>query len=159
MKIVLYQPEIPQNTGNIARTCALTKTGLVLVRPLGFSVSNRQLKRAGLDYWSWTDIEIIDDLLLYLEKSEAPFYFFSRYASTSYSEVAYAPNALLIFGSETRGLPPSFKTKWGDRFLRIPCSPIIRQQNPLDSGCLNLSNAVSITLYEALRQGGFAGMA
>jgi len=159
VKIILFQPEIPQNTGNIARTCALTNTTLVLVRPLGFSISDRMLKRSGLDYWPWTSIEIIDDLLTYLQQAGSPFYFFSRYAPLLYTEPSYskAEDSLLIFGSETKGLPPVFKEHWPDRFYTIPCSPILRGKNPLDSGCLNLSNAVSIVLYEALRQKDFKG--
>lgn len=127
------------------------------MRPLGFSVSSRMLKRSGLDYWPQLGVEIIDDLSAYLEQSKQPFYFFSRYADRLYTEVSYtqAEDALLIFGSETAGLPASFKERWPDRFLTIPCSPIFREKNPLDSGCLNLSNAVSIVLYEALRQQNF----
>lgn len=155
MKIVLFQPEIPQNTGNIVRTCALTRSGLVLVRPLGFSISDRMLKRAGLDYWPWANVEVIDDLESYLEHCGLPFYFFSRYADKFYTEIAYSDDALLIFGSETGGLPPSIKERWANQFYTIPCVPIIRKENPTDSGCLNLSNAASIVLYEALRQIGF----
>ena len=155
MKIVLYQPEIPQNTGNIVRTCALTQSSLVLVRPLGFSISDRQLKRAGLDYWSSMQIEIIDHLIPYLETSSSPFYFFSRHAQSFYTEISYSNEDLLIFGSETAGLPAILKEKWPDRFYTIPCTPILRKDNPRDYGCHNLSNAVSIILYEAQRQQGF----
>ncbi len=157
MKIVLFQPEIPQNTGNIARTCALTRSSLVLVRPLGFSISDRMLKRAGLDYWPWANVEVIDDLPQYLETCGCPFYFFSRYADQVYTEVAYSEDALLIFGSETGGIPSSIREKWPSQFYTIPCIPILRKENPRDSGCLNLSNAASIVLYEALRQKGFRG--
>jgi tRNA (cytidine/uridine-2'-O-)-methyltransferase len=157
VKVLLYQPEIPQNTGNIVRTCALTQSGLVLVRPLGFSISDKQLKRAGLDYWASTQIEVIDHLVAYLEASNSPFYFFSRYAESFYTEISYSNEDLLIFGSETGGLPAIVKEKWPDRFYTIPCTPIFRKNNPRDSGCLNLSNAVSIILYEALRQNGFSG--
>lgn len=142
MKIVLYQPQIPQNTGNIARTCSATASGLVLVRPLGFSTQNRHLKRAGLDYWDGVNVEEIDDLPSYLETK--PFYFFSSKAEKLYTEVNYPVDALLIFGSETSGLPSQFWQSWPDRFLRIPMVPTAR--------CLNLACSVSIVLYEALRQ-------
>jgi tRNA (cytidine/uridine-2'-O-)-methyltransferase len=152
VKVVLFQPEIPQNTGNIVRTCALTKADLVLVRPLGFSTSNRMLKRSGLDYWSSATIEFTENLEEFLKQTDHPFYFFSKKASKSYTSVSYPQNALLIFGSETLGLPEWAWNKWPEAFYQIPCAPINRVQ---DSGCLNLSNAVSIVLYEALRQQGF----
>jgi tRNA (cytidine/uridine-2'-O-)-methyltransferase len=152
VKIVLFQPEIPQNTGNIVRTCALTKADLMLVRPLGFSTSSRMLKRSGLDYWSSANIEFIDDLNEYLQSTNQPFYFFSKKASKNYASISYPQNAVLIFGSETQGLPTWTWNSWPDHFYNIPCAPIDR---PDDSGCLNLSNAVSIVLYEALRQQGF----
>ena len=159
MKIVLYQPEIPHNTGNIVRTCALTKTPLFLIRPLGFSVSNRHLKRSGLDYWPFANVQIFDELEPLI--NEHPnFFFFSSQAIPLYTEISYKEleNPLLIFGSETKGLPDIFRERWGDRFYTIPSSPIFREKNPLDSGCLNLSNAVSIVLYEALRQRAFADL-
>lgn len=145
MKIVLYQPEIPQNTGNIARTCAATGTGLILVRPLGFSTQSRHMKRAGLDYWDSVEIEEIDDLESYLSGS---FYFFSSKATQIYTEAHYAPDSLLIFGSETRGLPPLFREKWPEKFYTLPMRENQR--------CLNLATSASIVLYEALRQHHFA---
>src|SRR5690348_12782895 len=105
MKIGLFQPQIPQNTGNIVRTCAATNTSLLLVRPLGFSTASRWLKRAGLDYWDNVRIEEIDDLEGYLEKAEHPFFFFSSKAKASYTEASYEADSLLLFGSETAGLP------------------------------------------------------
>ncbi len=144
MKIILFQPEIPQNTGNIVRTCSVTGTGLILVRPLGFSTSSRQLKRSGLDYWDDVKIEEIDDLDLFLEKTENPFYFFSSKVDKPYSSPKYETNALLIFGSETSGLPDYFHEKYPEKFLTIPM-----QEN---KRCLNLSNAAAIVLFEALRQ-------
>jgi tRNA (cytidine/uridine-2'-O-)-methyltransferase len=152
VKVVLFQPEIPQNTGNIVRTCALTRSDLLLVRPLGFSTSSRMLKRSGLDYWSSTNIEFADNLEEYLRQTDKPFYFFSKKALKNYSTVSYPQNALLIFGSETQGLPEWAWQRWPEHFYNIPCAPINRAE---DSGCLNLSNAVSIVLYEALRQQGF----
>jgi len=146
MKIVLYQPQIPQNTGNIARTCAATRTGLVLVKPLGFSTNNRHLKRAGLDYWDGVEIEEIDDLNSCLQ--ETNFYFFSSKASKPYTDAVYEEKALLVFGSETEGLPSWVHEKWPDRFLTIPMIPGHR--------CLNLASSAAIVLYEALRQNYFA---
>lgn len=145
MKIVLYQPQIPQNTGSIARTCAATGSDLILVRPLGFSTSNRQLKRAGLDYWGGVSVEEIDDLLPLAATS--PTFFFSSKAKTPYTAACFPPDALLIFGSETSGLPSSFWEQWPDRFFTIPMIENTRS--------LNLSCSVSIVLYEALRQNHF----
>ncbi len=147
MKIVLFHPDIPQNTGNIARTCYLTQTGLVLIRPLGFSLSHRHLKRAALDYWNEISVELIDDLASYLEKAPS-FYFFSSKATARFTDVRYTEQSLLIFGSETNGLPHCFHECWKENFVTIPMKP--------DARCLNLSNAVAVGLYEALRQTHFA---
>lgn len=144
MKIVLFQPQIPQNTGNIARTCAATGTSLLLVRPLGFSTQSRWLKRAGLDYWSDVEIEEIDDLEHYLENTQSPFFFFSSKTKTSYTKASFPPDSLLIFGSETAGLAPVFWERWPERFYTIP---MVQGQR-----CLNLANSAAIVLYEALRQ-------
>jgi tRNA (cytidine/uridine-2'-O-)-methyltransferase len=144
MKIVLFQPQIPQNTGNIIRTCSVTGASLVLVKPLGFSTSSRMMKRSSLDYASEVQIEEIDDLATYLEKTNSLFYFFSSKVENSYSSMNYPKDALLIFGSETSGLPQFFLEKYPNNFATIPMKK--------DSRCLNLSNAVSIVLYEALRQ-------
>lgn len=147
MKIVLFQPQIPQNTGNIARSCAATGSSLLLVRPLGFSTNDRWLKRAGLDYWASVEIEEIDDLGAYLEKTQSSFFFFSSKAKALYTEASYAPDSLLIFGSETSGLDPAFYQRWPEKFHTIPMAPHQR--------CLNLANSAAIVLYEALRQTGF----
>jgi tRNA (cytidine/uridine-2'-O-)-methyltransferase len=147
MKIILFQPQIPQNTGNIVRTCAATGSGLILVRPLGFSTHSRHLKRAGLDYWEGVEVEEIDDLNAYLEKTTHPFFFFSSKSTKPYTAPTYAPNSLLIFGSETTGLPPLYSEKWPDRFFTIPMVEETR--------CLNLASSASIVLYEALRQNQF----
>src|SRR5271169_1036509 len=120
MKVVLYQPQIPQNTGNVVRTCAVTGSDLILVRPLGFSVSDRWLKRAGLDYWEGVDIEIIDNLEERLTTTTDPFYFFSSHATQRYSDVQYTTDDWLIFGSETTGLPESFAKLWPEKFVTIP---------------------------------------
>lgn len=150
MKIVLFQPQIPQNTGNIVRTCSVTGCGLVLVRPLGFSITDRQLKRAGLDYWEGVNVEIIDDLESYLNSCNVPFYFLSSKSTKLYSDVSYGSNDLLIFGSETSGLPLHFNEKWPDRFVTIPMIPNAR--------CLNLATSAGIALFEAMRQQGFKGV-
>ena len=145
MKVILYQPQIPQNTGNIVRTCSAAAAGLVLVRPLGFSTSNRHLKRAGLDYWDGVAVEEIDDLSTYLDGQ--PIFFFSSKAAKWHTEALYLADSLLIFGSETEGLPNLYRERWPDRFFKIPMSPQAR--------CLNLACSVSIVLYEALRQNHF----
>lgn len=144
MEIVLYQPEIPQNTGNIVRTCSVTGASLTLVKPLGFSISDKTLKRAGLDYWDEVSIQTIDDLYTYLESSTKNFYFFSSKAKKTHFDIEYSPDDLLIFGSETSGLDPKFFQRWPERFVKIPMLSNAR--------CLNLSNSVAIALYEALRQ-------
>jgi tRNA (cytidine/uridine-2'-O-)-methyltransferase len=144
MKVILYQPQIPQNTGNIARTCACAAAALILVRPFGFSTQSRHLKRAGLDYWGGVNVEEIDDLSCV---ENHPLFFFSSKAARLYTEPRYPENAHLIFGSETEGLPPRFWERWPDRFYKIPMAPGAR--------CLNLACSVSIVLFEALRQNHF----
>lgn len=147
MEIVLFQPEIPQNTGNIVRTCSVTNTKLTLVRPLGFSVSDKTLKRAGLDYWNEVEINYIDDLIAYLDSTKKDFYFFSSKAKSLYTEVSYSKDAIIVFGSETSGLPKEIHQKWPEKFVTIPMVKEAR--------CLNLSNSVAIALYEGLRQNHF----
>ncbi|NGX61022.1 MAG: tRNA (cytidine(34)-2'-O)-methyltransferase [Chlamydiae bacterium] len=143
VRVVLAQPEIPQNVGNIARTCAATGSALTLARPLGFTMSDRKLKRAGLDYWEGVEIEITDDLDTYLEE-RGNFFCFSTKAKRLYTEVDYSEDALLVFGSETKGLPEEYFAKWEERFVTIPMRPSCRS--------LNLANSVAIALYEVLRQ-------
>lgn len=144
MKIILFQPQIPQNTGNIVRTCSVTGTELVLVAPMGFSVNDRWLKRAGLDYWEGVNVTVIDDLISYLEKSNAPFTFLSSKATARYDEIAYTPDHQLIFGSETSGLPQEFLERWPNHFATIPMVEGVR--------CLNLATSAGIVVYEAWRQ-------
>lgn len=144
MKVILYRPQIPQNTGNIVRTCHATGTDLVLVKPLGFKTDNKSLKRAGLDYWEGVSVTFTDNLMEYLEQERAPFYFFSSQATTSYSTVPFNEKATLIFGSEVAGLPEKFHKRWPEKFLRIPMKK--------NSRCLNLSNSVAIAIYEGLRK-------
>lgn len=150
MQIILFQPQIPQNTGNIVRTAAVTGCSLVLVKPLGFSVTDRWLKRAGLDYWEGVNVELIDDLEAYLEAYPHSFYFFSSHAQARYTDVTYDPNTALIFGSETRGLPPLYLNKWPDKFVTLPMKENQR--------CLNLATSVGIGVYEALRQNSFQSL-
>ncbi|MBY0529201.1 MAG: tRNA (cytidine(34)-2'-O)-methyltransferase [Rhabdochlamydiaceae bacterium] len=164
MKIVLYCPQIPQNTGNIVRTCAVTGCELYLVRPLGFSTSDRMLKRAGLDYWEGVKVHFLDDLHAFLKEATDPVYFFSSHSSTPYTTASYSNNAILIFGSETAGLPNQYHDEWKDHFYTIPMrkfisQPSVSEEQALvrkETRCLNLSNAVSIVVYEALRQQQFA---
>lgn len=144
MKIILYQPQIPQNTGNIVRTCSVTGTDLMLVPPFGFSISDRWLKRAGLDYWEGVNVATLENLETYLENLESSFYFFSSHATKHHTDVAYDQNSHLIFGSETSGLPEVFLKKYPEKFVKIPMLP--------GSRCLNLATSVGIGLYEAIRQ-------
>ncbi len=145
MKVVLCQPQIPQNTGNIVRTCSVTGCELVLVEPLGFSISDRWLKRAGLDYWEGVSVSVVkEDFLSMLENAQQPFYFFSSKSTKKYTEVHYQRDDWLIFGSETSGLPPQFYERWPERFVQLPMVPSAR--------CLNLATSVGIAVYEAWRQ-------
>lgn len=148
MKIILFQPQIPQNTGNIVRTCSVTGTGLVLVRPFGFSTQSRHLKRAGLDYWEGVKVEEIDDLEAFLDETSDPFFFFSSKVPTAYTSACYTTNSLLIFGSETTGLPAKYFEKWPDKFFTIPMVQ--------GSRCLNLATSAGIVLFEAIRQNSFS---
>lgn len=143
MKLILFQPQIPQNTGNIVRTCSVTGSQLGLVHPLGFSLHSRHLKRAGLDYWEGVPVEEIDNLESYLEKVTQPFFFFSSKSEKLYTDAPYTQDSLLIFGSETEGLPEHYREKWGDRFYKIPMISGAR--------CLNLATSAAVVLYEALR--------
>ena len=145
MHIVLVEPEIPGNTGNIARLCAATGASLHLVRPLGFSVDDRYLKRAGLDYWHLVDIHYYDSVEKVLAAyPDAPRFLLTTHAHRSYTRVEYTKDSLLIFGKESAGLPEAFRMAHEDECIRIPMVPEARS--------LNLANSVSIVLYEALRQ-------
>ena len=151
LNVVLYNPEIPQNTGNISRTCAVTGASLHIIRPTGFEISDRTLKRAGLDYWDKLDVHYYDDYADFLSKNPgARCYYFSAHAQKSYADVEYPDDAYLVFGKETAGLPRDLVMDNLDRAVRIPMLPTLR--------CLNLSNAVAIAVYEALRQDGFESM-
>jgi tRNA (cytidine/uridine-2'-O-)-methyltransferase len=149
--IVLVEPEIPENTGNIARTCSVTGTRLHLVRPLGFSVEDRYLRRAGLDYWKYLDITYYDSFVQVEEQNpDARFFLTSTHAVRSYAESEYRDGDFLVFGKETAGLGAELLSRRADDAIRIP------MRN--DRRSLNLSNAVAIVLYEALRQTGFRDM-
>ena len=151
INIVLVEPEIPQNTGNISRTCAVTGTVLHLVKPLGFSVEDRFLKRAGLDYWHLLDIHYHESLDDFFRKiPEGDFYFCTTKAKHSYVDVSYTDNSYLFFGKETAGLPETLLKKYQSRAIRIPMKAEARS--------LNLSNSVAIVLYEALHQLDFPGL-
>lgn len=150
INIVLYSPEIPQNTGNISRTAAVTGAVLHIIRPIGFEISDRTLKRAGLDYWDKLSVFYYDSYEDFLKKNEgAELFFFSAHAKKSYAEVTYPDNAYFVFGKESVGLPEELIKANLDRSLRIPMLEGVR--------CLNLSNSVAIAVYEFLRQGGFCG--
>ncbi|MBN1778192.1 MAG: tRNA (uridine(34)/cytosine(34)/5-carboxymethylaminomethyluridine(34)-2'-O)-methyltransferase TrmL [Clostridiales bacterium] len=151
MHVVLYNPEIPQNTGNIARTCAATGCTLHLIKPLGFSLSDRYLKRAGLDYWDMVTYRTYDRFEGLLKAyPKADFYFLSTKAAKSYADIRYKADDFLVFGCETKGLPESLLKKAYGRSVRIPMREGARS--------LNLSNSVAIVLYEALRQLGFPAL-
>lgn len=147
--IVLVEPEIPQNTGNIVRTCAATGCRLHLVRPLGFEVSDKYLKRAGLDYWHFVDITYYDSVdELFAKNPDGKFYFFSTKAAKTHSDVTYREGDFLVFGKETRGLPEPLLAEHYKDAVRIPMIGEIRS--------LNLANSVAIAVYEAWRQTGYA---
>jgi len=151
VNIVLVNPEIPQNTGNIARTCAATGSALHLVKPLGFSLEDKYLKRAGLDYWDMVQYSVYEGLEAFWKTwPHAVMHFLSTKASKGYTEAAFGADDFLVFGSETRGLPESLLQRVYERCIRIPMAPGARS--------LNLSNSVAIVLYEALRGQGFPDM-
>lgn len=149
--IVLVEPEIPQNTGNISRTCAVTGSVLHLVRPLGFAIDDKKLKRAGLDYWRHLDIRYHDSFEeLEAKYPDARFFLCSTRAKQRYSDARYQDGDFLVFGKETAGLPQALLNRRATDAVRIPMGEGLRS--------LNLSNAAAIVLYEALRQTGFSGL-
>lgn len=151
MNIVLVEPEIPQNTGNIARTCAATGCGLHLVRPLGFSVDDRYLKRAGLDYWNDVNVQYYDSFVELREKfKQNKFYYATTKALNRHTDVEYEEDCFVVFGKETSGLPEELLKENREWCIRIPMKPATRS--------LNLSNSVAVVVYEALRQTDFKGM-
>ena len=152
LNIVLVEPEIPQNTGNISRTCAATGSRLHLVGPMGFTVDDRKLKRAGLDYWHLLDITYYDDIADFFARNAGPFFYFSTKARRISADVSYPDGAYLVFGKETAGLPEELLAENMDRCVRLP------MLDNDDARSLNLSNAVAVGVYEALRQWGFPGL-
>ena len=151
INIVLVEPEIPANTGNIARTCAATKTQLHLIKPLGFSIDDKHLKRAGLDYWPLLNVKIYENLDEFFKvNSGGRFFYLTTKAPRAYLECEFAENDFFLFGKETKGLPEDLLYKNPERCIRIPMREEARS--------LNLSNAVAIMAYEALRQLDFEGL-
>ena len=144
LNIVMVEPEIAGNTGNVARTCAATGARLHLVRPFGFTIDDKKLKRAGLDYWDLLDITYYDNLDDFFAKNEGAFFYFTTKALHTHTEVAYPDNCYLLFGKETKGLPEELLLKNPESCVRIPMVS--------DARSLNLSNAVAIGTYEVLRQ-------
>lgn len=150
LHVVLYQPEIPANTGNIARTCAATDTTLHLIRPLGFSTDDKMLKRAGLDYWEFVNIKYYDSLDEFFAKNYGEFYYIETYGEKTYSDYDFSQqdhDYYFMFGKESTGLPKELLAANKDHFLRIPMTKNVRS--------LNLSNTAAILVYEALRQQNF----
>ena len=151
LNIVLHEPEIPANTGIIGRTCCATGTRLHLIGPLGFSLSEKALKRAGMDYWQHLDVTVYDDYNDFLSKNpNAKIYYATTKAPNVYSQVSYEPDCYIMFGKESAGIPEEILVNNQETCVRIPMNPEIRS--------LNLSNSVAVVLYEALRQNEFAGM-
>ena len=148
VNIVLVEPEIPMNTGNIARTCAATRSRLHLVKPLGFDISDRAVKRAGLDYWPMVDLTVYPSLDELLERNpDMDLWLATTKAPRSYAEAAFRDGCFLVFGKETAGLPAHFREAYRDKCIRIP----MRE----DARSLNLANSAAVLCYEALRQQGF----
>jgi len=151
LNIVLYEPEIPSNTGNIGRTCVATGTRLHLIEPMGFRLNEKSIKRAGMDYWDDLDVTRYIDYQDFLEKNPgAKIYMASTKAPQTYTEVQYEEDAYIMFGKESAGIPEEILVDNKEQCIRIPMNPEIRS--------LNLANSVAIVLYESLRQNNFAGM-
>ena len=151
LNIVLHEPEIPANTGNIGRTCCATGTRLHLIEPMGFKINEKSVKRAGLDYWDKLDVVIYDSYADFVEKNpDAKIYYATTKAPRAYDEVSYEEDCYIMFGKESAGIPESILVNNEETCVRIPMNPDIRS--------LNLSNSVAIILYEALRQNSFKGM-
>ncbi len=153
LNIVLVEPEIPQNCGNIARTCAATGSRLHLVRPLGFDISDRAVKRAGLDYWHLVEVFDYDGLdAFFAARPEAvrDLWLSTTKAPRPYTDAVFTPSSWLFFGKETAGLPARFRERFPERCVRLPMVS--------DARSLNLSNSVAVLVYEALRQTGFPGL-
>lgn len=154
LHIVLVEPEIPPNTGNVARSCAATGTVLHLVKPLGFSIDDRSLKRAGLDYWPFVKLQVHESLEAFMQKGpgQRRIFLATTKGRRLYTEAAYRDEDMILFGRETAGLPTDFIEANQDKTIRIPMGEDVRLRS------LNLSNSVNIVLFEALRQMGFPGL-
>ena len=151
LNLVLVEPEIPQNTGNIARTCAATGARLHIVEPMGFKIDDAKLKRAGLDYWHMLDITFYPDLRGFYEKNPGPFYYFTTKGPRAFTEITYPEQVYLLFGKETKGLPEDLLRNNYGRCVRLPMLAGARS--------LNLSNTAAVAAYEVLRQWQFPGLA
>ena len=151
MNIVLFEPEIPANTGNIGRTCVATGTKLHLIKPLGFSIDEKAVRRAGLDYWQYLDLEVYENYEDFCTKNpDAKVYYTTTKGKNVYTDVKYEPDCFLMFGKESAGIPEEILVQHPDEAVRIPMIGDIRS--------LNLGNSVAVVLYEALRQNAFAQM-
>ncbi len=151
LNIVLVEPEIPQNTGNIARTCAATRSRLHLIKPLGFDISERAVRRAGLDYWHMVEVQVYDSLDHFFAVNPKPdLWLATTKAPRDYTQASFRDGCWLMFGKETAGLPEKLRTRWYNRCVRIPMRP--------DARSLNLANSVAVLTYEALRQLDFPGL-
>lgn len=153
LNIVLVEPEIPQNCGNIARTCAATGSRLHLIRPLGFDISEKAVRRAGLDYWHLVEVrdyENLEEFFSIHPEAKDDLWLATTKAPRAYSEAHFSPDSWLFFGKETKGLPLDFREEHAERCIRLPMISEARS--------LNLSNSVAVLTYEALRQTGFAGL-
>ena len=150
LNIVLVEPEIPQNTGNVARTCAATGARLHLVGPMGFTIDDKKLKRAGLDYWHLLDITYYKNLQDFFDRNTGPFYYFTTKGRHVYSEVSYPDGSYLVFGKETAGLPEELLVQHPESCVRLPMIAEARS--------LNLSNTVAVGAFEVLRQWGFPAL-
>lgn len=150
VNVVLYQPEIPPNTGTIARTCAATATSLHLIKPLGFSIDDKHVKRAGLDYWKLLDLHVYENVEEFFEKNkDKKIYFGTTKANAYYTDMKYEEDCFIMFGKETAGIPMDILNKYKDTCIKIP---MIENEA---ARSLNLSNSVNIVLFEVLRQLGF----
>lgn len=151
MNIVLLEPEIPENTGNIGRTCVASGTALHLIRPLGFQIDERAVRRAGLDYWKHLNLTVYDDYFDFVQRNQgAKIYYATTKGRHMYTGVHYDPDCFIMFGKESAGIPEEILIQHPDEAIRIPMMGDIRS--------LNLGNSVAIVLYEALRQNGFSDM-
>ncbi|NLN81971.1 MAG: tRNA (cytidine(34)-2'-O)-methyltransferase [Clostridiales bacterium] len=152
LNIVLVEPQIPQNTGNIARTCAATAARLHIVEPMGFRIEDSRLKRAGLDYWHLLDITYYKDMDDFLSRNGGPFFYFTTKGKKVYSDITYPDGCYLVFGKETAGLPEELLARHPEACVRLP------MLNDDAARSLNLSNTVAIGVYEVLRQWDFPGL-